>query len=75
MRQSAALAELHGRGELCRSEPGSVSHFAHRRDVAASSIEGRAVRAMCGVFFVLFQDQEEMQVCRECAEIHDLMPS
>jgi hypothetical protein len=73
-RQAEALAEMSGRGEPCRSVPGSVSHWAHHRDLAESSVEGHAVRAMCGVFFVPFQDHQGLPVCAECAEIHELMP-
>jgi hypothetical protein len=72
--QSALLFDLVGRGELCRSAPGAVSHYAHRKNLADSSIEGRAVRAMCGRFFVPFQDHDAMPVCPECAEVRDLMP-
>jgi Protein of unknown function (DUF3039) len=72
--QSALLFDLAGRGELCRSAPGAVSHYAHRKNLADSSIEGHAVRAMCGVFFVPFQDHDGMPVCPECRELRDLMP-
>jgi hypothetical protein len=73
-RQATALAELTEGGELCRSVPGTVSHYAHRKNLADSTIEGRAVRAMCGVFFVPFQDHEDFPICPDCAEVHDLMP-
>lgn len=73
--QSAQLFDLIRRGELCRSQPGAVSHYAHRKNLADSSIEGHAVRAMCGVFFVPTQDHDSMPICPECAEVRDLMPS
>jgi hypothetical protein len=71
--QAARLRELTARGELCRSEPGTVSHWAHQKSLAGSTVKGRAVRALCGVFFVPFQDHESMPICPECSEVRDMM--
>jgi hypothetical protein len=71
--QAARLRELTARGELCRSEPGAVSHWAHQKSLAESTVEGRAVRALCGVFFVPFQDHESLPICPKCSEVRDMM--
>jgi hypothetical protein len=73
-RQAQTLTQLGMRGELCQSMPGTVSHWAHRKNLAQSTVDGHAVRAMCGVFFVPFQDHERFPVCPECNEVRELMP-
>jgi hypothetical protein len=50
------LDDLVDRGELAAIEPGTVSHYCHAEDLAGMTIEGKAVRGMCGVFFVPTQD-------------------
>ncbi len=74
-RRAEVLTELTDRGELCQSLPGAVSHWTHRKDLAESSVEGRAVRAMCGAFFVPYQDHDALPQCPECAEVRRLMPT
>jgi hypothetical protein len=73
-KHASVLIDLTQRGELCRSEPGKISHYAHHKNLADSSVQGLAVRAMCGRFFVPYQDHDAMHVCPECNEIRDLMP-
>lgn len=60
--------------ELAVSEPGRHSHYAHREHLAGSTIEGRAVRALCGVFFVPTQDHERLQVCPDCDHRYRALP-
>ncbi|MDR2566089.1 MAG: DUF3039 domain-containing protein [Bifidobacteriaceae bacterium] len=60
------LEKLVADNELAVSEPGILSHYAHREHLAGATIEGRAVRGLCGVFFVPTQDHESMPVCPEC---------
>lgn len=60
--------------ELAVSEPGSHSHYAHREHLAGSTIEGRAVRALCGIFFVPTQDHDSLQVCPDCAHRYSALP-
>jgi hypothetical protein len=73
--QAEVLDELTRRGELCRSAPGTVSHWTHKQNLAENSVKGKAVRAMCGVFFVPYQDHEKLPQCPECAEVRSLMPT
>lgn len=72
--QASVLSQCTSNGELCPSVPGNVSHWAHRRNLADSAVDGFAVRAMCGRYFVPFQDPIHLTVCPECDEIRDLMP-
>jgi hypothetical protein len=54
--------------ELAVSEPGSTSHYTHRQHLAGRTINGDAVRALCGAYFVPTQDHESMQECPTCAD-------
>ncbi|MEX5635540.1 DUF3039 domain-containing protein [Parafrankia sp. FMc2] len=66
----ADLDRLVTNHELAESEPGSHSHYTHREHLAGSTIEGHAVRALCGAFFVPTQDHERLPVCPPCQERH-----
>lgn len=61
-------------GTLAESKPGESSHYAHEAHLAGSTIEGRAVRALCGVFFVPTQDHESRPCCPECQTRYDELP-
>lgn len=61
-------------GELLIHEPGTVSHYLHTPHIAGSSVDGNAVRALCGVFFVVSQDHEELSVCPKCEEHYTQLP-
>lgn len=60
--------------ELAQSEPGSHGHYTHRPHLAGSTIEGRAVRALCGVFFVPAQDHESLPRCTTCTVRYEELP-
>ena len=62
-------------GELLMSEPGRHSHYTHRQHLAGKTIAGRAVRGLCGVFFVPTQDHEAFPVCAGCAARLAELPS
>lgn len=62
-------------GTLAESKPGESSHYAHQEHLAGSTIEGRAVRALCGVFFVPIQDHKSRPCCPECQTRYDELPS
>jgi Protein of unknown function (DUF3039) len=55
-------------GELAVSEPGSTSHYAHREHLAGKTINGEAVRGLCGAYFVPTQDHEALPPCPTCQE-------
>ncbi|MDF9716624.1 DUF3039 domain-containing protein [Nocardioides sp. ChNu-153] len=63
-----ALDEHVRSGTLATSAPGSVSHFSHRKHLAGSTIEGTAVRALCGTFFVPTQDHKALPECPTCSQ-------
>jgi len=52
--------------ELADSQPVTQSHYTHRRHLTESTIDGKAVRGLCGVFFVPRQDFAELPKCPEC---------
>jgi hypothetical protein len=66
--RTASLAESGDANELELSQPGSTSHYTHREHLAGRTINGNAVRALCGAFFVPTQDHGSMPVCATCEE-------
>lgn len=68
------LESLAAGRELAESEPGRHSHYAHRTHLAGNTIEGKAVRAICGVFFVPTQDHEALPICPICQGQYDALP-
>lgn len=71
----AELEKLTADRELAESEPGQHSHYTHRQHLAGRTIEGRAVRALCGAFFVPMQDHESLPRCPTCEKQFDELPS
>jgi hypothetical protein len=63
-----ALAALVEANELAVSEPGSTSHYTHRQHLAGRTIDGHAVRALCGTYFVPTQDHDSLPRCPTCHE-------
>lgn len=70
----AELEILVANSELAESEPGRHSHYAHRKHLAGNTIEGKAVRALCGIFFVPTQDHEALPPCSTCQEQYNALP-
>lgn len=66
--RTARLDELVDANELAESEPGAMSHYSHRKHLAGSTINGHAVRALCGAFFVPTQDHESLPPCPTCRQ-------
>lgn len=64
----AELETLVADHELAESEPGRHSHYTHRKHLAGNTIDGHAVRALCGVFFVPIQDHDKLPRCPQCQE-------
>lgn len=61
-----ALDELVRRRTLAESEPGQVAHYLHREHIAESVVEGTAMRAICGVFFVNARIPDGLPECPDC---------
>jgi len=74
-RRAAELETLVSMRELAESKPGEISHYTHRKHIADSVIDGKAMRALCGVFFVPLQDPEQFPVCPNCDDVIDRYPS
>lgn len=53
---------------LAESEPGRQAHYTHRKHLAQYTVEGEAVRALCGSFFVPTQDHDALPTCPTCTE-------
>lgn len=62
------LGTLVDANELASSEVGTTSHYTHRQHLAGRTINGNAVRALCGSYFVPTQDHDSMPECPACAE-------
>ncbi|MCJ0949751.1 DUF3039 domain-containing protein (plasmid) [Rhodococcus erythropolis] len=70
----SALSVAEAEERLLPIEQGTVSHYGHTNHLAQSAVEGDAVRALCGVFFVAVQDHVALPVCPECATRHGQLP-
>lgn len=55
--------------ELLAPDLGNQAHRVHRRHIGDAAINGKAVRAACGVFFVPTQDPDSLDECVECRRI------
>jgi len=62
----AYLDTLVATHEIAESEPGRHSHYTHHEHLAGNTVEGRAVRALCGAFLVPTQDHERLPICPPC---------
>lgn len=67
--------ELQSRGEIAQTAVGSRSHYTHRRNLAQRSVDGTAVRALCGAYFVPHRDPGSLAVCPVCQSLHSEIPS
>ena len=74
-RRVTELESLVADGKLAESEPGQHCHYAHREHLAGRTIEGQAVRALCGAFFVPIQDHEKLPRCPQCEERYNELPT
>lgn len=68
------LQKMTDDGEVAQSIPNDKSHYAHRRNIALSSIVGRGVRSMCGVYFVPTQDHDSLPQCPVCEQRYHSLP-
>lgn len=70
-----ALETLTADHELGESEPGHSSHYTHRQHLAGCTINGKAVRALCGAYFVPTQDHEPLPCCQTCQARLEELPA
>ncbi len=66
-RQIERLRDASRERRLLNSIRGHVAHRVHRRHIGDSSVDGRAVRSLCGVYFVPLTDPDALPECEECA--------
>jgi hypothetical protein len=66
------MAEPHVPG-VC--VPGHTAHYAHTARLVQSTIEGEAVKALCGKWFVPRQDHESLEPCAKCEVIIRSLPA
>lgn len=53
---------------------GTIAHYALRTGLTEATIEGEAVHAICGHWFVPRHDHAQLQVCVTCADARDRLP-
>ena len=53
---------------------GVRAHFAPREQLVSAQVNGLAVRALCGYWFVPTADHEHVPECDECRASHDSLP-
>jgi hypothetical protein len=61
-------------GKLATLALGDVAHYTHRKHLAERTVDGKAVRALCGVFFVPMQDHAKFDPCPECDRGRETIP-
>jgi hypothetical protein len=72
--RGATLEALVADHALAESVEGDHAHYAHREHLAGSTIEGKAVRALCGVYFVPTRDHDSLPCCPTCRDRFDDLP-
>lgn len=71
---SAQLAEETGATTAPTGlEPIRFAHYAPTRTIADASVDGRAVRGLCGRYFVPRNDPTDIPVCPACDRLHAVM--
>lgn len=70
----AQLRDLSSRHEVGTSAPGGKAHYAHKRNLAEKAVDGRAARAICGVYFVPRRDAESLKICPACSALIKEIP-
>lgn len=68
------LQAIVDRDEVALSHPNDRAHYAHRQNLALSSVEGLGVRSLCGVFFVPYQDHDSLPRCAACEDRYRSLP-
>ena len=64
--QIERLTSADARGELLTTEYGQMAHYAHQRHIGGSLVDGEAIRALCGVFFVATRNPDAFPECPAC---------
>lgn len=68
------VEEQVSRGIIVDSAPGDHAHYTHRRALTEHVVEGKAVKSLCGRYFVPCQDHERRPRCTRCEELYEDLP-
>lgn len=69
------LETLTAQNTLAESTPGEHAHYTHQKNLAEKTVNGTAVRALCGAYFVPTQDHGTMPHCPTCTERWNQLPA
>lgn len=67
--QLTALRQACEEKKVIEPQMGQLAHYTHTGDITTRTINGEALRAMCGKYFVPMQDPNRFPPCPECGEI------
>lgn len=56
-------------------DAGAESHYTHKERFVESLVEGEALRALCGQWFVPRQDTQAREQCPICAAVYERLPA
>ncbi len=73
-RRASELSDLVQEGVLAEVEAGTHSHYAHKEHIASHAISGKALRSMCGSYFVPTQDHGSLPACPQCHDLYTVLP-
>ncbi|MGA4668889.1 DUF3039 domain-containing protein [Propionibacteriaceae bacterium Y1923] len=62
------LAALVAENNLAVSDSNAIAHYAHKGHIGYAVVHGKAVRALCGPFFVPRQDHASLPTCPTCEQ-------
>lgn len=71
---AAESGEVHASVRPGEVRLGTIAHYAPRDNLTRSTVEGEAVRAMCGHWFVPTADHEHLPRCATCHENYEKLP-
>lgn len=72
---AAESGELHADVRPGDVRLGTIAHYAPRDNLTRSTVDGEAVRAMCGYWFVPAADHEHLPQCSICHERYEKLPT
>ncbi|MDN3310431.1 DUF3039 domain-containing protein [Microbacterium oryzae] len=74
-RAAAESGEIHEDARPGEVRLGTIAHYAPRDSLTRSTVEGEAVRAMCGHWFVPTADHEHLPRCATCHDNYEKLPT
>lgn len=69
--QLTALCQACDEDRVIEPQMGQLTHYTHTGDITTKTVNGEALRAICGKYFVPMQDPNRFPACPECGEIMD----